>query len=732
MQTLRLYITGMTCAACSSRIERAVGRMDGVHTISVNLATAQASVQIDQGTVGEADVYRKIEQLGYGIEHAQRPKDANDSEVRHYRIRFLASLILSFPLMWGMLAHFPLLSGVWTPHLFHDTFFQWGLATILQFYIAYPFYVGAYRALKQRSANMDVLVVISTSAAYFYSHYQIFRHIGSTGHGHVPLYFDAIAMILTVILLGKLLESIARGKALKDLNELYDLQIRLVRIVRGKEETWIPSEELRRGDIVCVLAGEWISADGTIVSGASEIDESLLTGESHPVMKSIRDQVFSGTRCLNGKLLIQAGSETQRSRLTRMIAMVEEAQSNKPLIARKVDRVAAYFVPFMLLCAVVTYIAWLFSAQENASEMAMRQALSVLLVACPCALGLATPVSILVATALSAKSGILFKDGRALETLHRVNHVLLDKTGTLTEGRPHLLGVQSVTDSEAYLIRMAAAVEQHSAHLLAQAIVQGADRRRIIVPEASNVVELPGNGMKGIVEGKTVRVGHYRWMKSELPAMAEQQAQSLPTSGGGGRTILYVSVNARLTGWLVLSDVLRTEAPQVVRKLKSQAKVWMLTGDQPEPASKIAAEVGADHYRAAMSPEMKLAVVRELRDKGRIVAVLGDGNNDTAALAAANVGIAMGGGVNSAREAGDVILVNDRLSGILDAIGISRKTMGNIKQNLALAVVYNLIAVPFAAFGYLDPRVSCIGMAASSVTVVANALRLQRSGKKRA
>ncbi|WP_255807510.1 heavy metal translocating P-type ATPase [Cohnella mopanensis] len=721
MHTLRLYITGMTCAACSSRIEKAVGRLEGVREVSVNLATAQASVQLDRGVVSESDIYRKIEQLGYGIERGGRPKSANESEIRNYRLRFLVSLLLSIPLLWGMFSHLPLLSMLWVPHILHNAYLQWIIATILQFYIGYPFYQGAYQALKQRSANMDVLVVISTSAAYFYSHYQLFRMRGS--EEHIPLYFDSIAMILTVIILGKLLESIAKGKALRDLNELYDLQIRLVRVVRGREETWIPSEQLRRGDIVRVNAGEWISADGIVVTGVSEIDESVLTGESYPVMKSARDQVYSGTRSLNGSLLIKAGSDTQGSRISRMIAMVEEAQSNKPMIARKVDRVASYFVPFMLLAAMITYAAWMFSAHEQASELAMRQALSVLLVACPCALGLATPVSILIATALSAKSGILFKDGRALEVLHRVDHVLLDKTGTLTEGKPHLIAVHSLTETDAYLVRLASAIEQHSAHLLAQAIVQAAEQRRILIPDASEIVEVPGNGMKGIVEGKVIRVGHYRWMQSEQVQMSVQPSA---IAAGPGKTILYVSIHSKLAGWMVLSDQLRYEAPAVVKKLKAQAEVWMLTGDQHQSANRIAMEAGVGHYQAAMSPEMKLNVVRELRNKGCIVAVIGDGNNDTAALAAANVGIAMGGGVNSAREAGDIILVNDRLTGIVDAIKISKRTMGNIRQNLTIAAVYNVVAVPFAALGYLDPKLACMGMTLSSLTVVANALRLQR------
>ncbi|WP_256757974.1 cation-translocating P-type ATPase [Cohnella sp. WQ 127256] len=730
MQTIRLYITGMTCAACSSRIEKAVGRVEGVLGVSVNLATAQASVQLEPKSVSESDICRKIEQLGYGIEKGLQPRAANDAEIRNYLIRFIAALVLSIPLLWGMFMHFPILSSfVYVPPFFVNPYFQWLIATILQFYIGYPFFLGAYQALKQRSANMDVLIVISTTAAYFYSHYQIFRGNHHGGHiPHIALYFDAIAMILTVILLGKLLESIAKGKALKDLNELYDLQIRLVRVIRGNVEVWIPAEELIQGEIVCVQAGEWISADGIVVFGISEIDESLLTGESLPVVRSIRDQVYSGTRCLNGKLHIKASSDRQGSRLSRMIAMVEESQSNKPVIARKVDRVAAYFVPFMILCALGTFLAWYLPGNEGASEKAISYALSVLLVACPCALGLATPVSILIATAQSARSGILFKDGRALEELHLIDHVLLDKTGTLTEGKPKLTTICSLGVSDTYLLRMAASIEQHSSHLLAQAILQAAERHRLILPESSNVLEIPGNGMSGQVEGKIIRVGHLKWLRSERIQMTEKAA---PISEEVGRTILYISINSQLAGWFILSDPLREDASEVVRRLKSQAEVWMVTGDQPLPASKIADEAGIEQVHAGMSPEQKLGTVRDLRSQGRIVAVIGDGNNDTAALSAANIGIAMGGGVNSAKEVGDIILVNDRLSSVLEAIAISRTTMRNIKQNLGIAVVYNFIAVPFAALGYLDPRVACVGMAASSITVVTNALRLQRNGKRR-
>jgi len=723
MDTLRLQVTGMTCSACSARIEKGLNRMGGVLGATVNMATAQAFVQYDPRATSEPDIRRKIEQLGYGVaDRSASPRQAHEAEVRSHRNKLILSALLSAPLFWAMLSHLPFASWVWIPGFILSPYLQLGLATVLQFYVGYSFYKGAYQAIKQKSANMDTLVVLSTSVAYFYSHYKLFRFSGTVSHDQ--LYFDAIAMILTVILLGKLLEAKAKGRALKDLNELYGLQIQFVRIERGREEEWIPAGELRQGDTVVIRAGEWISADGQIMSGAAEIDEALLTGESVPVLRKAGEYAYCGTLCLNGSMRIRAGCDAEQTRLSRMIAMVEQAQSLKPAIARKVDKAASVFVPFMALCAAITYFAWSMRSDASSSDMAIRHALAVLLIACPCALGLAAPVSILIATSLAAKRGILFKHGNAMETLARTDLILFDKTGTLTEGKPRLISLRAVRYTNAYLLKHAAAVERRSAHPLAQAIVSEAEKQRLLVPETKDVREVPGGGVQAMVEGKLVRVGHPRWALAEHAK--DYRTQRSGAVSRPGETVLYVTVDGHFEGALTFADTLRNEAPAVVNELKKTAELGIVTGDQPEPAEAIARQSGIDDVHAACTPDRKAAIVAEGRQGGRIVAFVGDGNNDAAALATADVGIAMGGGAGAAMQSGDVVLTRDRLSGISDAISISQATLRNIKQNIGFAIAYNTAAVPLAAMGYLDPRVACMGMAASSVLVVANSLRLQR------
>jgi Cu+-exporting ATPase len=725
LKTSRLYVSGMTCAACSTRIEKVLQRTEGIHDVSVNLALAQASIQFEPRQVSLKSIIQKIGKLGYGaVDGELHPKAGFEAEIRSYRNRFISAAALSIPLLWAMMNHFPFTSAIWTPNLFQMPLFQLLLATFLQFGIGFPFYYGAYQALIQRTANMDVLVALSTSVAYFHSHY-LLLHPPHHSPGHIMLYFDTIAMIMTAVLLGKLLESIAKGRALKDLNALYDLQVRLVRVIRRQIEEWIPMEQLRKGDRVLILAGEWISADGIVTSGCAEVDESLLTGESRTIVKGNSDRVYSGTRCLSGNLQIIADTNIEETRLSRIIALVEAAQNDKPLIQRKVDRMAAVFVPFMIICAAVTYFGWtLFSQTHNASESAIYYSLAVLLVACPCALGLATPVSILIATGVSAKSGVLFKEGRSLELLYRMDYVLMDKTGTLTEGKPQLQSIHASVGSIAYVLRMAAAVESHSSHPLARALVQAAHTYQLIVPEATQIREVPGNGMEGVVEGKIVRIGHLKWLQTQC-LQGTELAVNHPKASAG-ELQLYVAINEQLAGTILLVDKLRPDAQEVVRKLKHKAQVWMVTGDLAQNAEIIAVESGIDQVYAGMLPEQKLELIRSLQRKGYKVAMIGDGINDAAALAAADIGIAMGSGTDAAMQAGDVVLVRNRLSSITDAISISRQTMRNIHQNLLFALLYNAITVPFAALGYLDPRVACVGMAASSVLVVSNALRLQR------
>lgn len=730
IETIQLQITGMTCAACSARIEKVVGRMPGVQTVSVSLPLGQASVRLDGKVVRPEQIKGKIEEIGYGAkEELEDARTANRSEIRSYRNRFVLSAMLSFPLLWAMLAHFPPTSVLPVPPLFVSPWFQLALATLLQLYVAYPFYQGAYRAIRARTANMDVLVALGTSISYLYSHRLLFVPAdgGETAHGH--LYFDTAAMILTSVLLGKLLESIAKGRALKEMGALQSLQARMIRTEGPSGEEWIPAESAAAGMIAVVMPGELMPADGRVVSGRTEVDESFLTGESRLVAKAAGDAVFAGARNLSGAVRVRMSAAGGNTRLAGMIRLVEEAQHSKPVIQRKVDRIAAVAIPVMILCAVAAYIYWALRPDAGEGE-ALRSAMAVLLVSCPCALGLAAPISILIASGLSAKRGILFKEGRSIERLHQVDRIVLDKTGTLTEGKPSIRAIESPGHPETYVLRLAAALEKKSGHPIALAIAAEAAKRRLLVPEADETKESPGHGVTGIVEGRWAAVGSSGWLRKLGIAVPERADRGKEEEG----SVLHVALDGRWIASIAWTDRLRSESEKAVRELSAYGELWMLTGDEEEAAKRIAAEAGISRYRARMLPENKLEVVRNLQAEGRTVAMIGDGANDAAALAAADVGMVMDSGTAAAIEAGDVVLLKGELTKAAQAITISRLTMRNIRQNLGFSLAYNGVMIPFAASGWLDPRVACLSMALSSVIVVCNSLRLTRQlgGTRRA
>lgn len=723
MKLDQIHVSGMTCAACAARIEKVLRKLDGVQSARVSLALSRATIHYEPKRVGMNTILERIEKLGYGAtDQLSNPHTGIEAESGAYRFRFIIAACLSLPLLWAMVVHIVDLPMGWTPALLMNPVFQWVLATLLQFGVGYPFYYGAYQALVHRTANMDTLVALSTSVAYFYSHYVMFRSMHD--QTHTMLYFDTIAMVMTTVLLGKWLETVAKGRALKQLSALYELQVKSVRVIRGHGEEWISMDQVQTGDRVRVNPGEWISVDGYVHAGTADADESMLTGESAAVAKNAGDRVYAGTRCLIGSLNIVVDKQHENTRLSQMIGLIESAQQGKPEIQRVVDRIAAIFVPAMIAIAALTYAGWLMlSNGHDASETAMRHALSVLLIACPCALGLATPVSILIATGSSARSGILFKEGSSLERLRQTDVILMDKTGTLTEGWPHLNGIHAYRGGSAYVLSTAAALAVQSAHPLAQAIVRAARDRGTLLPEAQNFHERAGKGMEGVVEGNRIRVGNRKWLQEH--GIHVQRHEDLP-----GHTRLYIAVNEACAGSFVLSDKLRQDARKVVRELKKRADVWMVTGDEEPSAAAVAAAAGIDQVRAGMLPEDKLAFIQELQGRGLKVAMIGDGINDAAALAAADVGLAMGGGTDAAKQSGDVVLTGNRLTSIIGAYKWSRLTMRNVHQNLLFALLYNAVTVPLAALGFLDPRIACIGMAASSLLVVGNALRLQHQAEK--
>ncbi|WP_018758210.1 heavy metal translocating P-type ATPase [Paenibacillus terrigena] len=724
---IQLQITGMTCAACSARIERTLRKLPGVDTVSVNLPFGQAHVELDPNVIQVHQITEKIQQIGYGVKEELEDAHTHASnDIRFYRNRFVASALMSIPLFWVMFSHFTWMPSIEVPALIASPWTQLLIGTILQFLIGFPFYYGAYKALIQRSANMDVLVALSTTMAYLYSHYLIFNAMHTQEMHHTHYYFDTSAMIFTAVLLGKWLESIAKGKALKGMSHMQSLQARMIRLLDGTQERCIPVEDLSIGATVIVYPGEVVSVDGKLIRGLTEVDESFLTGESKLVQKSMGDMVYNGSKNVSGLIHIRTAVDNANSQLSRMIQLVEQAQHSKPLVQRQVDRLAALFVPAMILCGAITFLIWNYMILPGNPEMAWHHAMAVLLVSCPCALGLATPISILITSSLSARRGILFKEGKYIESLYRMDCFLLDKTGTLTEGKPSVQAIDAPGQSENYILRIAAALERYSAHPLAQAIVTAAEKKQLLLPEASAVTEIASQGIMGCVEGIQLHIGKESWLQSmdiSVPGALKPRVKH------AGETRLHVALHGVWKATIYLSDPIRSSSSEGISLLKKHGTVMMVTGDEQAVAADVAGRTGIEYVYAGMLPADKLQLVNRLQSEGRRVAMIGDGVNDTAALTAADIGIAMDSGTRTAIEAGDVVLLRGDLTHVPAAIQLSRNAMRNIRQNLGFSLAYNMITIPMAAAGFLEPMTACVLMAFSSVTVVCNALRLTKQLK---
>jgi Cu+-exporting ATPase len=739
-----LDISGMTCATCAARIEKAVGKIDGVEQINVNLAMQRASVALfpDKATIGQIE--SKIEQLGFSVRQRYASAAASKSggaedpfDVRHTRSLFLVSFVLMLPFIWAMASHHAVTSSVWVPELLINPWFQLALATPVQFIIGLPFYIRAFHALKNGSANMDVLVVMGTSAAYFYSHYLMFHpaiggghdtHMGMPGMAHHPaLYFDASVMIMTIVWLGKWLEAVARKRTMRSLQQLQELRPETAQVVRNGAEARIPFAQVISGDVLIIRPGEHIPVDGYVVEGLAAINESMISGESVPVDKMPGDRVISGTLNLNGILRIQAGMVGGGTTLSRMIDLMEEAQASKAPIGRLADTISGVFVPVIIALAVITYMLWYIILNPGVSGDALEKAIAVLLIACPCALGLATPTSILVGSGKAAQSGILFKEGKYLELLPRADVILLDKTGTVTVGAPVFQGIVSAHMPESGLLRTLAAAEKHSEHPLARSIVAEAARQGLSLPESEHFVAIPGSGVSANVEGREVRIGTRKWLH-------ELGVPPIPSSGRierweqQGCNVVFAAIDGEWTGALAMNDTLKPSSRKAVQQLEQLGlQVMMVTGDQKAAAEAIARQTRIQHLHAEMLPEEKVALVKQLQQRGSRVAMVGDGINDAPALAAADIGIAVARGTDIAKTAANVVLLKNDLNGLVRAIHISRQTMRVIRQNLGFSLFYNALAIPFAMSGYLAPWMACTAMAFSSVTVVCNSLRLRKA-----
>jgi len=727
-QKAEFDITGMTCAACAVRIEKGLNKMDGVASANVNLALEKATIEFNPSEVSAGDIIAKVEKLGYGAHPKQEEieqVDHREKAIQDQKRKFIISAILSLPLLWTMVGHFSFTSFLYVPDILMNPWIQMILATPVQFIIGKQFYVGAYKALRSGSANMDVLVVMGTSAAYFYSVYQA---IITSGSHHAPhLYFETSAVLITLILLGKLFEARAKGRSSEAIKKLMGLQAKTAVVLRDGVEKEIPLEEVVIGDTILVKPGEKIPVDGEVAEGITAVDESMLTGESLPVDKQAGDVLYGSTINKNGFIKMTATKVGRDTALAQIIKVVEDAQGSKAPIQRLADQISGIFVPVVVGIAIITFFVWFIWIQPGDFAQALEVLIAVLVIACPCALGLATPTSIMAGSGRAAEFGILFKGGEHLEQTQGVDTVVVDKTGTVTHGKPVLTDVLLASgQNEETFLSLIGAAEKQSEHPLAQAIVQGIQEKGIKLGSVQFFEAIPGYGVQATVSGQGIIIGTRKLMQQYgiditpvLPAMEKLESD--------GKTAMLAAVNGKYAGLVAVADTIKDTSKEAVRRLQQMGiTVIMMTGDNQRTAQAIGREVGVDAVIAEVLPEDKANEVKKLQQQGKKVAMVGDGINDAPALATADIGMAIGTGTDVAMEAADITLIRGDLTSIADAIVMSRKTIRNIKQNLFWAFAYNTIGIPIAAAGFLAPWVAGAAMAFSSVSVVLNALRLQR------
>jgi len=729
-QKAEFDISGMTCAACATKIEKRISKMDGVTNATVNFALETITVDYDESQVQTSDMIDAVKKLGYELipkQGSQDKMDHKENEIKKQNRLFIFSAILTLPLLWTMVAHFEFLSFIYLPDFLMNPWVQLALATPVQFIVGAQFYKGAYTSLKNKSANMDVLVALGTSAAYFYSIYLSFEWMIAGSIGEPELYFEASAVIITLIVLGKLFEVRAKGKTSQAIQKLLGLQAKTARVLRNGLEQEIAIEDVVTGDTIIVKPGEKIPVDGEILKGESAIDESMLTGESIPSDKKIGDTVIGATINRNGLLQVTATKVGKDTALAQIVKVVEEAQGSKADIQRLADKISGVFVPIVVAIALASFFIWYFIVTPGDFRAALIPTISILVIACPCALGLATPTSIMAGSGRAAEMGVLFKGGEHLENTQSVDTVVLDKIGTVTKGEPTLTDIM-VTDgfTETEVLKLVGTAENQSEHPLAQAIVQGVNAKNITLLEADDFEALPGYGIQASIDTREVLVGTRKLMKEHGIAIKDSEAK-MEELEVEGKTAMLIAIDQKLAGVIAVADTVKETSKEAISRMQDLGlEVIMLTGDNQRTADAIAREVGVSHVIAEVLPEQKSEQIKNLQEIDKNVAMVGDGINDAPALAVANVGMAVGTGTDIAIEAADITLMRGDLNSVADAFMMSRKTLKNIKENLFFAFIYNTIGIPIAAIGLLAPWVAGAAMAFSSVSVVLNALRLQR------
>lgn len=719
-----LKISGMSCAACSAKVEKKLSKLEGVSKANVNLTTEKATIEYNPSKIKVSEMIKAVQALGYGAEKSEevsrdREKEQREKEIKNLRITLIISIILSSPLVLAMVLS---LVGIDVPFL-HNGYFQLIIATPIQFIIGFRFYKHAFYALRSKSSNMDVLISMGTSAAYFFSLYNVFFQPEKMG-GMKDLYFEAAAVIITLILLGKYLEAVAKGKTSDAIKKLMGLQAKTARVIRNNVEENIPIEEVEVGDIVIVRPGEKIPVDGKILEGNSSIDEAMLTGESLPVEKKAGDFVIGATINKFGTFKFEATKVGKDTALSQIVKMVEDAQGSKAPIQKIADQVSGIFVPVVVGIALITFFIWFFTTGDLTK--AIVSAVAVLVIACPCALGLATPTAIMVGTGKGAENGILIKGGEHLETAYKLNAVVLDKTGTITKGQPEVTDIITFGKlDKKEVLTLASISEKSSEHPLGVAIYENGKKELGSIPDPDSFEAIPGRGVMAVVGNKTIYMGTRKLMLEKAIDLGTVES-TLTELEDHGKTAMLMAVNNKLEAVIAVADTLKENSKEAIEDLQKMGiDVYMITGDNKRTANAIARQVGITNVLAEVLPENKAQEVEKLKSNGKVVAMVGDGINDAPALATANIGMAIGTGTDVAIEAADITLMRGDLRTIPSAIRLSRKTMRKIKQNLFWAFFYNVIGIPFAAFGFLNPMIAGGAMAFSSVSVVTNSLSLK-------
>lgn len=745
MDTLTLKLRGMSCASCATSIEEAIRSVPGVNEVSVNFGVKQATIKYDSHRTNLKIIQDAVNTAGYSAYSLQdqemvtgeddAEKDARLAETRDLTRKVVIGGVISTILVGGSLSMMTGLDLPLIPAWLSNQWFQLALTAPVQFWCGYSFYVNTWKAFKRHGATMDTLIALGTSAAYFYSVFATLVPNFFINQGLMPeVYYETAAIVITLILLGRLFENRARGQTSEAIRKLIGLQARDARVIRNGQEMDIPIQEVRIGDVVLVRPGEKVPVDGEVIEGASTVDEAMATGESLPVKKQPGDEVIGATINKTGSFKFRTTRVGKDTFLSQIVQLVQQAQGSKAPIQRLADQVTGWFVPVVIAVAIATFVIW-FDFMGNLT-LALVTTVGVLIIACPCALGLATPTSIMVGTGKGAENGILIKGAESLELAHKIQTVVLDKTGTLTEGKPTVTNFVTVNGSanrnELMLLQWVGSVERNSEHPLAEAVVRYAQSQQVDLVAGQDFEAIAGSGVQGTVDGHLVQIGTQRWLAELSIDTAALQPQKSNWEAAG-RSAVFIAVDGQMQGLIGIADALKASSPEAVRALQRLGlEVVMLTGDNRQTAQAIAREVGINRVLAEVRPDQKASTVQSLQAEGKVVAMVGDGINDAPALTQADVGIAIGTGTDVAIAASDITLISGDLQGIVTAIQLSRATMRNIRQNLFFAFIYNVAGIPIAAgilfpiFGWLlNPIIAGGAMAFSSVSVVTNALRLR-------